>query len=85
MPTMQHGRVARDGVVCVSYIRAAVVSHLQEIGGRSKSESTVYPRGLSSKFPIVCQHWLGSRSTETICRNLCIDSVHPSWIDKHGR
>ena len=28
--------------------------------------------------------WLGSRSTETICQNLCIDSVHPNWIDKHG-
>ena len=27
---------------------------------------------------------LGFRSTETICWNLCIDSVHPR-IDKHGR
>ena len=51
MPTMQYGRVARDGVVCVSYIRAAVVSRLREIGGRSKSESTVYPYGLSRQTP----------------------------------
>ena len=29
---------------------------------------------------IVCQHWLGSRSTEKISWNLCIDSVH---LDKH--
>ena len=28
---------------------------------------------------------LGSWSTETICQNLCIDSVHLNWIDKHGR
>ena len=40
---MQHGRVARDGVVCVSYIRTAVLSRLREIGGRSKSENAVYP------------------------------------------
>ena len=26
-----------------------------------------------------------ARSTETICQNLCIHSVHPSWIDKHRR
>ena len=44
-------RVAHDGVVCVSYIRAAVVSHLREIGGRSKSESAVYPYGLSRETP----------------------------------
>ena len=51
MLTMQYGRVARDGVVCVSYIRAAVVSCLREIGGRSKSESAVYPYGLSRQTP----------------------------------
>ena len=51
MPTMQYGRVARDGVVCVSYIRAAAVLRLREIGGRSKSESTVYPHGLSRQTP----------------------------------
>ena len=51
MPTMQYGRVARDGIVCVSYIRAAVVSRLREIGGRSKSESAVYPYGLSGQTP----------------------------------
>ena len=26
---------------------------------------------------IVFWHWLGSGSTETICQNLCIESVHP--------
>ena len=40
---------------------------------------------IETNSPIVSWHWLGSRSTETICQNLCIDSVHPSWIDKHGR
>ena len=28
---LQYGRVARDGVVCVSYTCVAVVSHLREI------------------------------------------------------
>ena len=28
VPTMQYSRVARDGVVCVSYIRTAVVLHV---------------------------------------------------------
>ena len=51
MPTMQYGRVARDGVVCVSYIRSAVVSRLREIGRRSKSESAVHPYGLSGQTP----------------------------------
>ena len=51
MPTMQYGKVAHDGVVCVSYIRAAVVSHLWEIGGQSKSGSAVYPCGLSRQTP----------------------------------
>ena len=42
VPTMPYGRVACDcGVVCVSYIRAGVVSRLREIGERSKSESAV--------------------------------------------
>ena len=40
-------------------------------------------RVMETNSPIVCWHWLGSRSTETICWNLCIDSVHPNWIDKH--
>ena len=43
-----------------------MVPCLREIGGRSKSKSAVYLYGLSR--------------TETICRNLCIDSVYPSWI-----
>ena len=34
---------------------------------------------------IITWHLLGSRSTEMICQNLCVDSVHPSWIDKHER
>ena len=42
-------------------------------------------RVIETDSPIICWHWLGSRSTETICQNLCIDSVHPNWIDKHGR
>ena len=41
--------------------------------------------GYGDKLPIVCWHWLGSQSTDMICRNMCIDSVHPNWIDKHGR
>ena len=45
--TKQHGRVARDGIACVSYIRAAVVSRLQEVDGQSKPESIVYPYRLS--------------------------------------
>ena len=51
MPTTQYGRVARDGVVCVSYIHSAVVSRLQEVSGQSKSESAVYPYGLSRQTP----------------------------------
>ena len=39
---MQYGRVACDGVTCVSYIHAAPLPHMWEIGGRSKSESAVY-------------------------------------------
>ena len=46
MLIMQYGRVARDGVACVPYIRGAVVSRLREIGGRSKLDSAVYPYGL---------------------------------------
>ena len=37
-------------------------------------------RVIETNSPIVCWHWLGSRSTETIFQNLCIDSVHPNWI-----
>ena len=86
VPTKQHGRVAHHGVVCISYIYAAVVSRLQEIGGQSKSESTVLPIwDIKTNSLIVCWHLLGSRSTETICQNMCIDSANPSWIDKHGR
>ena len=44
VPTMQYGRVWHR---LVSYIRAAVVLWLQEIDGRLKSESAVYPYGLS--------------------------------------
>ena len=51
MPTLQYDRVAHDGVVCVSYIRAAVMSCLREIGGQSKAESAVYPYGLSRQTP----------------------------------
>ena len=42
-------------------------------------------RVIETNSLVVCWYWLGSRSTETIGQNLCIDSVHPSWIDKHGR
>ena len=42
-------------------------------------------RVIETNSPIVCWHWLGSRATKTICQNLRIDSVHPNWIDKHGR
>ena len=42
-------------------------------------------RAIKTNSPIVCWHWLVSQSTETICWNLCIDSVHLNWIDKHGR
>ena len=51
VPTMQYGRVACYGVVCISYICEAVVSCLQEIGGQSKWESAVYPCGLSRQTP----------------------------------
>ena len=51
VPTMQCGRVARDGIVCVSYICPAEVSHLQEIGRQSKSESAVYPCRLLRQTP----------------------------------
>ena len=53
MPTMQYGRAARDGVICVSYICAAVVSLIliREIGGQSKLESAVYPYRLSRQTP----------------------------------
>ena len=47
MLTMQYGRVACD----VSYICAAVVSRLWEIGGRLKLESAVYPYRLSRQTP----------------------------------
>ena len=49
--TMQYGRVACDGAICVSYKNVAVVSHLREIRGRLKSESTVYPYELSGQTP----------------------------------
>ena len=39
--------VARDGVVCVSYKRVAVVSRLREISWWLKSESVIFPYGLS--------------------------------------
>ena len=55
------------------------------ISGRWKSESAVYPYGLSRQTSRSSVDWLGSRSTETICQNLCKDSLHPNWIDKHGR
>ena len=51
VPTMQYGGVACDGVVCVSYIHAAVVLHLREIGGRSKLENAVYPYRLWRQTP----------------------------------
>ena len=53
MLTMQYGRAVRDGVICVSYICAAVVSLvlIWEIGVRSKLESAVYPYGLSRQTP----------------------------------
>ena len=38
-------RKASDGVVCISFIREAVLSRLREIGERSKSESAVYQCG----------------------------------------
>ena len=41
-------------------------------------------RVIETNPPLVCWYWLGFRSTEMICQNLCIDSVHPNWIDKHG-
>ena len=74
MPTMQYGRVARDGVVSVSYIHAAVVLRLWEVSGRSKSESAVYPYGLSRQTP-----------RSSVGMGPSIDSMHPNWIDKHGR
>ena len=49
--TMKYGSVARDGVVCVSYIHATVVLCLREIGGQSKLESAVYPHRLSRQTP----------------------------------
>ena len=52
VPTKQHGRVARDGIACVSYRRAAVVSRLQEIGGQSKSEGALFTHtGYQDKLP----------------------------------
>ena len=79
VPSMQYGRVACDGVVCL-------LARLREIGEWLKLESAVYPYGLfETNSPIVCWHWLGSQSTEMIFQNLCIDSVHPNWIDKHER
>ena len=42
-------------------------------------------RVIKTNSLIVSWHLLGSQSTETICWNLCIDSVHPSWIDEHGK
>ena len=53
---------------------------MTEIGKRCLPKWVIETNSL-----IVCWHWLGSQSTETICQNLCLDSVHPSWIDKHGR
>ena len=58
------------------------LARLQEIGGRSKSESAIYPYGLWRQTPpLVCWHWLGFQSTETICQNLCLDSMHPNLIN----
>ena len=51
VPTMQYGRVAHDGIICVSYMHAAVVLCLREIGVRSKSESTIHPNGLLRQTP----------------------------------
>ena len=65
--------IYRDGVVCVSSGFAHL--GLWEISGRLKSESAFLPiRVIETNSPIICWHWLGSRSTETIYRNLCIDS-----------
>ena len=69
MPIMQYGRVARDGVVCVSlHTWGSGVAFAEEIGERCLPIWVI-----ERNSPIVCWHWLGSRSTETICWNLCID------------
>ena len=77
MPTMQYGRVAHLCLLhtCSSGIAFTGDRWTIEIGERCLPIRVI--------IPIVCWHWLGSRSTETICRNLCIDSVHLNRIDKH--
>ena len=70
-------------VVMVSSLSSSAFTRAQwtiEIG-----ERCLPIRVIETNTPIVGWHWLGSRSTEMIGQNLCIDSVYPSWIDKHGR
>ena len=38
-------------------------------------------RVIETNPPLVRWHWLGFRSSDTICQNLCIDSVHLNWIN----
>ena len=72
--------------VCVSYIHGAVVYTFTGDQWTIKTVERCLPIWvIETNSPIVCWHWLGSQLTEMICRNLCIDSVHPNRIDKHGR
>ena len=55
-----YGRVAHDGVVCVSYIHGGVVSHCDRSVDNRNQRVLFTHRVIETNSLIVCWHWLGS-------------------------
>ena len=80
---MQYGRVTHDGIVCVSYMYMWQWCRAYGRLVDNRNWRALFTHmGYRDKLP---DHLLALAWVPINCRNLCIDSVCPSWIDKHGR